>query len=46
MIKGHEDDVEGGDRCSICYKLRLEEAARLAREGDYDFYYNPYNKPS
>lgn len=38
MIKGHEDDVEGGDRCSICYKLRLEEAARLAREGDYDFF--------
>ena len=29
-VKGHEGDKEGGERCSICFSLRLEEAARLA----------------
>ena len=34
-VKGHEDDPEGGARCAICFRLRLQEAARLAaRRGD------------
>ncbi|MDO4266908.1 MAG: epoxyqueuosine reductase QueH [Eubacteriales bacterium] len=36
--RGHEEDPEGGERCMACYRLRLEEAARLAREGGYDYF--------
>lgn len=37
-VKGHEEDPEGGERCGICFRLRLEEAARLASEGGYDWF--------
>ena len=37
-VKGHESDPEGGDRCGICFELRLHEAARICAEGGYDFY--------
>lgn len=37
-VKGHEEDREGGERCAICFRLRLEEAARLAAEGGYDWF--------
>ena len=37
-VKGHEEDPEGGDRCKICFALRLEEAARLAGQGGYDYF--------
>lgn len=37
-VKGHEEDREGGERCFICYELRLREAARLAAEGGYDYF--------
>ncbi len=37
-VKGHEDDPEGGERCGICFELRLSEAARLAKEGGYDWF--------
>ncbi|MHA1311425.1 MAG: epoxyqueuosine reductase QueH [Candidatus Helarchaeota archaeon] len=30
--KGHEKDREGGPRCEICYELRLELAAKWAKE--------------
>ena len=34
-VRGHEDDPEGGARCAICFRLRLQEAAKLAaRRGD------------
>ena len=38
VTKGLEDCPEGGERCFICYELRLREAARLAAEGGYDFF--------
>ena len=38
MAKGLEDVPEGGERCFRCYRLRLAETARLAQEGDYDFF--------
>ena len=38
MARGMEDIPEGGERCFACYRLRLEEAARLAAEGDYDYF--------
>lgn len=38
LAKGHENDSEGGERCFACYHLRLEEAARAAADGDYDYF--------
>ena len=38
FIHGLEDVPEGGERCFRCYRLRLAETARLAQEGDYDFF--------
>ncbi len=37
-VKGLEDCPEGGDRCTVCFRLRLGRAAQLAAEGGYDFY--------
>lgn len=31
-VKGHEDDREGGDRCSLCFRYNLERAYEKARE--------------
>lgn len=38
LAKGLEQEPEGGMRCKLCYHLRLEEAARLAAEGGYDYF--------
>lgn len=38
MAKGLEDVPEGGERCFRCYRMRMEEAARLAEEGGYDYF--------
>lgn len=38
MAKGMEDVPEGGERCFQCYRMRMEEAARLAKEGGYDYF--------
>ena len=38
MAKGLEDVPEGGERCFRCYRMRMEEAARLAKEGGYDYF--------
>jgi len=32
------DEPEGGRRCRMCFEQRLGEAARLARDGGYDFF--------
>lgn len=37
-VKGLEDCKEGGERCFVCYRLRLERAARYAAENDFDFF--------
>lgn len=31
-VKGLEQEPEGGRRCMVCYRLRLEESAKIARE--------------
>ena len=38
MAKGLEAVPEGGERCFKCYRLRLEEAAKKAKEGGYDYF--------
>lgn len=37
-VKGMEELPEGGERCFVCYELRLREAARIAKEQDFDFF--------
>ena len=37
-VQGHEGDKEGGERCFVCYRLRLEAAARQAKAGGYDYF--------
>ena len=38
MARGLEDLPEGGERCAKCYRLRLEETARVAAEGGFDYF--------
>lgn len=35
-VRGLEDCPEGGDRCSVCFALRLGKTAELAASGSYD----------
>lgn len=37
-VKGLENEPEGGARCTKCFILRLEETARLASLGGYDYF--------
>ena len=37
ITKGMEQMDEGGERCFACYRLRLEEAAKLAADGGFDY---------
>ena len=37
ITKGMEQMDEGGERCFACYRLRLEEAAKLASDGCFDY---------
>ncbi len=36
--RGLEMEPEGGRRCEACFRLRLENAARRARDGGYEFF--------
>ena len=35
-VKGYEECPEGGDRCGICFEMRLRKTAQAAREGGFD----------
>ncbi len=37
-IKGYEECPERGARCTICFNLRLEKTAKLAKENNYDYF--------
>ena len=37
-VKGLENEPEGGDRCTECFRLRLVETARLAKHYGYDYF--------
>lgn len=36
--KGFEQEPEGGERCFRCYRLRMLEAAQMARAGGFDYF--------
>ena len=36
-VKGHESDPERGERCRICYRLRLGRTAEKAAEGGFPY---------
>ena len=38
IVKGLEDEPEGGKRCFKCYKLRMLMTAKLAKELNYDIF--------
>ena len=38
VVKGHEKDKEGEERCHICYKLRLEASIKYAKEHNFDYF--------
>ena len=37
-VRGLEQIREGGERCFACYRLRMEEVARHAADGGYDYF--------
>ncbi|MDO4323062.1 MAG: epoxyqueuosine reductase QueH [Lachnospiraceae bacterium] len=37
-VRGLEHIPEGGERCHACFRLRLEEAARTAAAGRFDYF--------
>ena len=38
LIRGLENEKEGGNRCFKCYRLRMEETAKLATKLNYDYF--------
>lgn len=38
ISRGLENAPEGGERCFKCYRLRLEESARIAKENGFDYF--------
>ncbi|MFH1577854.1 MAG: epoxyqueuosine reductase QueH [Candidatus Omnitrophota bacterium] len=38
QVKGLEDEPEGGKRCNLCFKQRLQETARKAQESGIDYF--------
>lgn len=37
-IKGYENELEGGKRCHLCYELRLEKTAKVAKENNFEYF--------
>ena len=37
-VAGLENEPERGSRCTVCYRLRLEQAARYAADHGFDWY--------
>ena len=38
MAKGLEKEPEGGERCFLCYEMRLRKTAQEAVRGGYDYF--------
>jgi len=37
-IRGHEEEAEGEERCSLCFKFRLAKAAEYAKNNGFHYY--------
>lgn len=37
-VSGHEDDREGGERCRLCFELRLGKTAEYAKKHGFDYF--------
>ena len=38
VVKGLENEPEGGRRCSVCFSLRLDKTAKIAKENNFDYF--------
>lgn len=38
QVKGLENEKEGGRRCEVCFRLRLEKTAKIAQEKGFDYF--------
>jgi predicted adenine nucleotide alpha hydrolase (AANH) superfamily ATPase len=38
LMRGHEKDAEGGERCEMCFTLRLGETAKRAKVNGFEFF--------
>lgn len=38
LVKGHEQDPERGERCWICYRMRLGQAGRFGQDDGFDVF--------
>lgn len=38
LTKGLENEPEGGKRCEICFKMRLEKTAQFAQKNKFDYF--------
>lgn len=37
-VLGYQNCLEGGSRCNICFNLRLDKTAKMAKEYNYDYF--------
>lgn len=37
-VKGLEDEPEGGKRCPVCFEMRLEKTAQIAKEANAEYF--------
>ncbi|MEK6590669.1 MAG: epoxyqueuosine reductase QueH [Nitrospinota bacterium] len=38
LTEGHENDREGGNRCEICFRMRLEETVIFAKRNGFKYF--------
>ena len=38
LVKGLENELERGNRCKVCYRMRMEKTAIIAKENNYDYF--------
>jgi len=38
LVKGLENEPERGKRCNVCFKLRLEKTAIIAKENNFEYF--------
>ena len=38
LVRGHEDDSEGGERCGVCFEMRLRSTAEYAKRIGADYF--------